>query len=248
MSNENNKNKKQNTKDKIIKEYLEAENKFEAIKDLAKRYEYSERHIRRILREEGINPPSKFENVPTDIFNDKIIIEDTILAKMEEYWGDRVDIPLKNKDIAYTILKRWKIKYNIDGWKTFENFVINTEKVLSKTELEKALQDIKENKNPFETFESVLQDYTETYAKEILESLQQPPETPEPGTPPPKEPFLNEQLIESFLAIKQPMIYRMLKIMKGEPDPLIQSVRFLEQIKKLSLKEREKIFSKFKKS
>lgn len=125
--------------------------------------------------------------------------------------------------------------------------MIDTEKILSRTELEKALKDIKENKNPFETFESVLQDYKETYAKEILESLQQPPETPEPETPPPKKPFFNEQLLEYFLAIKNPTFYRLLKMMKGETDPLIPIINILEQIKKLSPKEREKLFSGLKK-
>lgn len=247
MNNENNK-EDQSTKDKIIKDYLDAENKIEAIRDLAKEYEYTERHIRRILGDEGINPPSKFRNVPTDVFNDTIIIEDTVLAKIEEYWGDRKDISLKNKDVAYGILKSWEIKYGMDSWKVFEDFIINTEKILAKTELEKALQDIKENKNPFETFESVLQDFTETSAREILKSLQQPPETPETRAPPPKKPFLNDQFIENFLAIKNPMFYRLYKIMKGEPDPLIPITNILEQIKKLSPKEREKLFSGVKKS
>jgi len=113
---ENNSNKEHNTKDKIIKAYLDAENKSESIKDLAKEYEYTERHIRRILREEGINPPSKFKEVsPIIPFDDKPIIKETILAKMEEYWDDRDDIPLKNKDIAYSILKRWEIKYGVNS-------------------------------------------------------------------------------------------------------------------------------------
>lgn len=179
--------------------------------------------------------------------DDEVIIKDTILAKMEAYWGDKDNIPLKNKDIAYSILKRWEIKYGVDSWKVFEDFVIDTEKILGKTELEKALQDIKENRNPFKTFESVLQDYKESYAKEILESLQLSSETPEPETPPPKEPFLNEQFM-NLLAIKNPMVYRTLKIISGETDPLIPITNMLEQIKKLSPKEREKLFLGFKKT
>jgi len=115
----------------------------------------------------------------------------------------------------------------------WEDFIIDTEKILSRNELEKALQDIKENRNPFETFNSVLQDYRETYAREILKSLQQPPEAPETKEPPPKKPFLNDQFIENFLAIKQPILYRLYKIMKGETDPMMQYTKFLEQVKKI---------------
>lgn len=167
--------------------------------------------------------------------NNKPIIGDTILAKIEEYWGDRDDIPLRNKDISYLIVKSWEIKYGVDGWKMWEDFILDTEKILSRNELEKALQDIKENRNPFETFESVLQDYREIYAREILKSLQQPSETPEPSEPrtPPREPFFNEQFIENFLAIKNPILYRLYKINKGETDPLMQYIKFLEQVKKI---------------
>lgn len=249
MSNENNNNKEQNIKDKIIKEYIDAENKNEAIKELSKKYELSISYIYRILREEEIPTPSKFKNGDDINNSDKSEIEflDDLELDSDSLVKKYKDHGFYDKPFAQRIMNLHcyaEAKIGIDIWKSFWNYMEWMIYNIEKNQLQTDISEIKKgNFGSFDTAQTLMDDFKKEMVKDLLGSYQEnKPEILEQQEIEEPEPIIDENMMDLLLAINSKgtseqkiNMFRFIKQAKGEPDPLIKfQDQYLKTVKDIS--------------
>lgn len=223
MSNDKNNDKKdKDNVGELVDYYLNNTDKGDAIQDLATKYSITERRVYQILKERGIATPNKFKKNEIKLLNDNNVeLTDTILIseKLKEYgYKDKTQ-----RERRVNLVNYIQKTTGIDVIDAIDNILI---KMIADIETEQLTSDIanikKGNYDIFETRKNLKNEMEGMLLNIAKDSIQEnfSPEQLIPQKPPKTQPFISEELMEIFLALKNPMLYRQLKIMKGEADPL----------------------------
>ena len=228
MNNENNNNKEQNIKDKIIKEYLEAENKDRVIKELSIENDLSIRTIYRILKENNISTPSKFKN---DIDSNNIKKPKTVLQSFDDLETESISESLIKKYKDHGFYERDDAERNmniqmyaeeitgLDVWNNYFYYLRQLIYDTEKTQLQTDIAEIKKGQGKIKTVDTILDEIAISNAEEIRDILK--PKVVEPSKPEPepeKQDF--DKLCGEMIQFISPKMYL---IYKGMTDPQVRA-------------------------
>ncbi len=221
-SDKNNKDKKQDIKKEIIDYYLRAENKKKAIEYLCEKYDFSPQWIYQILKESDIATPSKFKNdidsdnikkpeIVLQSFDDSEIYSDSLIKKYKDHGFYERDDAERNMNIQ---IYAEEIT-GLDVWNNYFYYLRQLIYDTEKTQLQTDLAEIKKgNFGKIKTVDTIMDDISLSFAKEVEESMN--PKLAEPSKP---EPEPQEDQWGEMIRLINPQMYLKYKLIS---DPRVK--------------------------